>query len=276
MTLAEKVATLLAEDALMQATNTARERLKFDPTDQPARNLLIDLLILHGDYEKADSQCNVAAALAPEEAAGFALLRNQLYAMMARRAWFETGAIPEFAWHPSHLDKRALALAVADRAGRGEEVKHALAELENARDEYPMSWNSVLVSDFRDLDDRTPHALEVLTSGGAYLWVDFAKIAAVTFEPIMTPRDLAFRRAKLSLIDGASSSVLLPAVYYGTGDEPKLLLGRKTEWVKEKSGITTGRGQRCFLAGDQLVPFHDTRSLGNAVPMNELEDAGNG
>jgi type VI secretion system protein ImpE len=107
-----------------------------------------------------------------------------------------------------------------------------------------------------------PHALEVIMTGGAYLWIDFAKIASVVVEPIARPRDLAFRRAELSLIDGASAPVLLPAIYQGTEGKEKLLLGRETEWVAEPSGITTGRGQRCFLAGDDLVSFHDMQTLG--------------
>ena len=65
----------------------------------------------------------------------------------------------------------------------------------------------------------------------------------------------------MTLIDGAAASVLLPAVYHGTGKDETLRLGRETEWIEETTGITTGRGQRCYLAGDELVSFHDTQSL---------------
>ena len=45
-------------------------------------------------------------------------------------------------------------------------------------------------------------------------------------------------------------------------DDPDTLrLGRETQWVEEPTGITTGRGQRCFLAGDDLVSFHDMQNL---------------
>ena len=72
----------------------------------------------------------------------------------------------------------------------------------------------------------------------------------------------AARRTSASELDGASAPVLLPAIYQGTEGNETLLLGRETEWVAEPSGITTGRGQRCFLAGDDLVSFHDMQTLG--------------
>jgi len=273
MTLSAQIAALLGDDALEQALELAKAQVKSAPTDKEARHLYIDLLVLSGDYERADSQCNLAVTFSPEDAMGFALLRNQLRAIAARNAWFEKGAVPEFPQGPSELDKAALRLGIADRMQETSDAQTALAQLEELRGERPLVWNGRAVSDFRDLDDRTPHALEVIMTGGAYLWVDFAKIASVTIEPIARPRDLAFRRGTLSLIDGASASVLLPAIYHGTKADPALLLGRETEWVKELSGITTGRGHRCFLAGDELVSFHETMSLGAAEHVEERKAA---
>ncbi|MBB4275612.1 type VI secretion system accessory protein TagJ [Rhizobium mongolense] len=261
MTLSAQIAKLLGEDALEPALDLAKAQVKSAATDKEARHLYIDLLVLSGDYERADAQCNVAVTFSPEDAMGFALLRNQLRAIAARDAWFEKGAVPEFPQGPSELDMAAMRLGIADRTPERGDAKTALDRLEELRGERPMVWNGREVSDFRDLDDRIPHALEVIMTGGAYLWVDFSKIASVTIEPIVRPRDLAYRRAKLSLIDGASAPVLLPAIYHGTKADPALRLGRETEWVKEPSGISTGRGHRCFLAGDELVSFHETVSL---------------
>ncbi|KAA9384187.1 type VI secretion system accessory protein TagJ [Neorhizobium galegae] len=261
MTLSESIAQRLSDNALDAALDMAKAHLKSNPSDQEARHLYIDLLVLAGDYERADSQCGLAVTFAPDATMGFALLRNELRGMAARDAWFAGGAVPEFPGGPGNLDKLAVRLGVAHRMQDADDTKAALAALEDQRGEHPMLWNGKKVSDFRDLDDRTPHALEVIMAGGAYLWVDYARIATLTIEPIARPRDLAFRRAELSLIDGSVASVLLPAIYHGTATDTALLLGRETDWVDEPTGITTGRGQRCFLAGDELVSFHDTESL---------------
>ncbi|OWV80461.1 nitrogen fixation protein [Rhizobium sp. R635] len=261
MTLSANIAQSLSDNALDEALEEVKAHLKISPSDQEARHLYIDLLVLSGEYERADNQCSLAATLSPDATMGFALLRNELRAMAARDAWFASGAVPEFPQGPSELDKLALRLGIAHREGNAREARTTLEALETLRGERPLIWNGKAISDFRDLDDRIPHALEVIMTGGGYLWIDFAKIAAVSIEPIARPRDLAFRRAELSLIDGAAASVLLPAVYHGTGKDATLRLGRETEWIEEATGITTGRGQRCFLAGDDLVSFHDTQEL---------------
>ncbi|MGI2035392.1 type VI secretion system accessory protein TagJ [Rhizobium panacihumi] len=265
MTLSESIARLLSENAFDEALDAAKAHLKAKPSDQEARNLYIDLLVLAGDYERADNQCGLAVTFAPDATMGFALLRNELRGMAARNAWYETGAVPEFPQGPSELDKLAVKVGIAHREGNGDEAVAELQHLEELRGERAILLNGKRIDDFRDLDDRTPHALEVIMTGGAYLWIDFAKIAELTIEPIARPRDLAFRRAELSLIDGAVAPVLLPAIYHGTGADDRLRLGRETEWVEEPTGITTGRGQRSFLAGDDLASFHDTESLETAT-----------
>lgn len=275
MTFSASIAESLANNALSEALETAKTHVKAHPSDKEGRHVYIDLLVLRGDYERADAQCNVATRFAPEDTMGFAMLRNQLRAMAARQAWFSTGAIPEFPQGPSECDKAGIQLNIAHRASEADEASAALKALEQLRGEQPMIWNGKAVADFRDLDDRIPHALEVIMTGGAYLWIDFSKIASVTVEPIARPRDLAFRRAELALTDGAAAPVLLPAIYHGTEEQDKLVLGRETKWVKEASGITTGRGQRCFLAGDALVALHDAQTL-QAALYSEERQAANG
>jgi type VI secretion system protein ImpE len=267
MTLSDRITQSLNDNKLAEALDQARSELKSNPQDATARHLYIDLLVLNEDYEKADAQCDLAANFAPEEAIGFALLRGHLRAMAARREWFLSGAVPDFPQGPSAADKAALQLNIARREqASADEAASALEALEACRAEQPMQWNGTLVEDFRDLDDLIPHALEVITTGGTYLWVDFSKIAEITLLPMCRPRDLAFRQAELRLLDNASAPVLLPALYFGSSISEGHALGRETDWVQEENGLTTGRGQRCFLAGDDLVPFHEieTLSAGNS------------
>ncbi len=273
MTLSAKIAEALSENTLYDAIEQAKAHVKAQPTDRDGRHILIDLLILAGDYARADAQCNLATTFAPQDVMGFAMLRNQLRAMAARSAWFDEAAAPDFPNGPTALDQAAMKLAIAHRDRS--DTAAALQSLEEIRGERSMMWNGRLVSDFRDLDDRIPHALEVIMTGGAYLWIDFSRIAALRVEPIARPRDLAFRRAELKLVDGASAPVLLPAIYHGT-TAAELLLARETEWVEEPTGITTGRGQKCFLAGDDLVSFHDLKSLEVALSSNETRRSAHG
>ncbi len=267
MSLNTDIARLLDADALTDAVDAARAHIKTTPADRAARSLYIDLLILTVDYAKADAQCALAQALAPEDAFGFTALRQALRAMEARQAWFESGAVPDFPGGPSPLDELALRSAVALRGGDVTAAADAIAEIDELRGEVAMTLNGRPVADIRDLDDRTPHALEVLTGAGRYLWVDFRRIASLTVAPIARPRDLAFREAKVTLVDGANASVLLPATYHGGSEEAIYRLGRQTDWIDAHAPLVTGIGQRCFLAADELMPFHDMTSLAAGAEM---------
>lgn len=255
------IAALLDENGLNDALDQVKAAIKSAPADHDLRHLYIDLLILSGDYERADQQCELAAKFQPGDAVGFSILRQQIRAMSARQAWFETGAVPDFPGGPTELDQLAIKLGIALREKAFEGARALLEQLDDQRGSIAVLCNEAACADFRDLDDRIPHALEVLTTGGAYLWVDFRKIETVTLEPLARPRDLAFRPAQLSLIGGATASVVLPAVYDSSNKEAEYQLARQTEWVDLAPGLVTGLGQKCFLAGDELVPLHTLTAL---------------
>ncbi|OCJ65982.1 nitrogen fixation protein [Agrobacterium tumefaciens] len=260
MTLRDEISRLLDDNQLQDAIELARDHVKTRPTDKDGRHFYIDLLVLAGDYEKADAQCNLAATFSPQDSVGFSLFRHQLRAMAARNAWFESGAVPDFPGGPSELDQLAIRANIAARSGDVEGAKDALNELDEKRGNVPIGHDGKSAGDIRDLDDRVPHALEVLTNGGRYLWIDYGRIESLSIAPMSRPRDLAFRGAELTLRDGAVASVLLPAIYHGAGDDVGLLLGRETHW-SEGEPLITGLGQRCLLIGDDVVPFHEIGAL---------------
>lgn len=272
MTLRDDVARLLDDDRLDDAIGEAKDQVKKNPSEKEGRYLYIDLLVLAGDFEKADAQCNVASTFAPQDAVGFSLFRHHLRAMAARNAWFETGAVPDFTHGPSELDQLAIKANIAARDGDVEAARTALAELDERRAEISLSVNGGAPGYIRDLDDRVPHALEVLTNGGKYLWIGYDRIESVAIEPMSRPRDLAYRQAELTLRDGAIASVLLPAIYHGKNTSTPLLLGRETLW-SEDTALVTGTGQRCLLVGDDLMPFHEISSMAAAVSRVERQSA---
>ncbi|GAK69839.1 type VI secretion system accessory protein TagJ [Agrobacterium rubi] len=272
MTLRDDISRLLDGDQLQDAIAAAKEHVKVKPSDKEGRNLYVDLLILAGEFEKADAQCNLAATFAPQDAVGFSIIRQHLRAMAARNAWFENGAVPDFANGPSELDQLAIKANIATRAGDTEGATSALAELEAQRGELSIACNDKPAGDIRDLDDRIPHALEVLTDGGRYLWIDYNRIESLTVEPMKRPRDIAFRQAELSLRDGAMASVLLPSIYHGDTDSAPMLLGRETIW-NDDGPLVTGQGQRCLLIGNDLVPFHEISTLSAPAETNERQTA---
>ena len=234
--------------------------VKAAPGDRAARGLLIDLLIVAGDHERADRQADILSNLAPDLAVGLSLLRGHLRAAEARRAWFEEGAVPSFPDGPTERDELAMRLGVALRAG--EDVEAALAALSGAS-ETPVALDGASPVPFRDADDRVPHAVEVLGGNGAYVWVDLARIERIELAPPRVVRDLAWRPARMRLRDGAESDVVLAMLYHAAGATAAERLGRETNW-DESGPVPFGRGQKAFLAGDEAVYAADLRSMGIA------------
>ncbi|WP_182084185.1 type VI secretion system accessory protein TagJ [Aureimonas sp. ME7] len=261
MTTSPTIAALLADDRLAEAAGEAVGALRARPQDLSLRLLLIDLLILQGDYARADAQAEIAARLQPAEAVGIARLRGLLRGMEARRQWFEAGAVPSFPGGPSPCDEAALRLGLALRIGEADAAASALRELEDARGLRPALVGLSEEEDVRDADDRFAHAVEAVTDGGAYLWTDTSRIASIELQPASRPRDLAWRRARLELRDGSGSDVLLPLIYEAKASSDAERLGRSTDWEDQPGGIVTGRGQRCVLAGDALVALGEIERI---------------
>jgi type VI secretion system protein ImpE len=253
MTATPPIAALLDEDRLADALAVALREARVRPQETGVRLLLIDLLILAGDYARADAQCEIAARMAPAEAVGLARLRGLVRGMEARRQWFEAGAVPSFPGGPTPCDEAALRFALALGEGDAAAAAQALGELEAGRAERPAEVDGSAAADLRDGDDRLAHALEAVTEGGAYLWIDWARVASLDVAPPARPRDLAWRRARLTLRDGSAADILLPLVYHAPDQTDAERLGRSTDWREHAGGVVTGRGQRCLLVGEEML-----------------------
>ncbi len=90
------VSALIDAGNLRGAVDAGLAAVKQNPTDALARRLLIDLLIVSGDFERADKQAAILANTLPDLALRLTMLRGRLRAADARAAWFETGAVPAF------------------------------------------------------------------------------------------------------------------------------------------------------------------------------------
>lgn len=245
------VLTLLNADALTDAAAAAAAQVKARPQEAEARMLLAQIAVLQDDLKRAETHATMAARLSPDDALGYGVFRQHLRGLLARQAWWDQGAVPGFPGGPSPCDQAAVALNITLRDGG--DAAAALAALEQLRGAVPGGWNGQMVDDLRDLDDRLPHAVEAISAGGNYLWLDMARIARITFRPVATPLDLALRPARVELIDGAEADLVLPAIYPAPeGDAHRL--GRQTDFT-ETSGLTIGHGQKAWLAGDDMRGF---------------------
>jgi type VI secretion system protein ImpE len=248
---------------LNPAIAAANAVLRRNPADFGTRILLAELLVFAGNLERADTVLDTAAQLDPAAAIGVAEFRQLLRAAEARRQCRRDGRVPEFLGEPTAALRAALAALTARRAGDGAAMAQYAAEAEAARPCAPGHAGDVPFDDFRDVDDLHAGFFEVLTTTGKYYWVPTERVASLEFRPPRRPRDLVWRRAGMSVIDGPDGEIYVPAIY--DEEQPDLAdefrLGRATDWIAEENGAVCGIGQRVFLVGDEARGIMDLTTL---------------
>ncbi len=238
---------LLSDGQLGQAHAQAAAAVKANPNRSESRLMLAELSAIMGDLEKADLHARLAQRVVVGGAAPIGVFRHILRGLDARVRWWRDGAVPGFPGEPTAADRAALVLNVALRDGLVDAARAAADVLEVARGATPARWNDIDLADLRDLDDRLPHALEVVTAGGAYLWVDMARVARIAFQRPVRPFDLCCRAARLEMRDGGVADVWLPVIYPDPADSEQRL-ARVTAFASIGGGLMRGAGQRLFLA----------------------------
>ena len=254
---------LFRDGRLTDAIAAATQRLRREPAAAAARILLAELLLFAGNFERADGQLDTAGTIDPSLGIAAAEFRQLLRAEQARRQLLDAGRVPEFLDVPTDAQRAALAAVVALRAGDLPAAAAHVAAAEAARPPAPVMLGTQRVDDLRDADDLIGGSLEVLTPTGKYLWIPFERIVELTFHAPERPRDLYWRRATLAVEAGPNGEVYVPALYLGdpADTDEALRLGRATDWRDLAEGLTRGRGQRVFLAGEAGVSIMDLTSL---------------
>jgi type VI secretion system protein ImpE len=248
---------------LAAAIDAANAAVRNDPRDLSARVLLAELLLFAGNLERADNILDAASQIDPTAMVGVAEFRQLIRAALARRQHNREGRLPEFLGEPTLALRSALAAMVALRADDREQAATHAADIEATRPRVPGRAAELQFDDFRDADDLHAGFFEVLTTTGKYYWIPTERVASVDFHSPRRPRDLVWRRATVSVLNGPDGEVYLPAIY--EWDQPNLsddlLLGRATDWVGPEEAIVRGVGRRVYLAGDDAISIMELSGL---------------
>lgn len=253
----EEAGALLRNGKLRPAIDVCSARLRQTPGDLAARLLLAELLLLMGNLDRADTTLNVVSRLDPTAAVTVAEFRQLLRADVSRRQLDRDARVPEFLGEPTPAMRALLAARVALRAGDHREAALRAVEAEQQRPRVSGQLENAAFDDWRDADDLLAGVFEILTTTGKYFWIPTERVETIEFAAPRRPRDLAWRRANVSVREGPDGTVYLPAIY--ASDDPALAdalrLGRATEWRaqdgRDEEDLVRGVGLRTFLAGEE-------------------------
>ncbi len=258
---------LLNMGNLEEAIAAAKTLVKAAPKDLEHRWLLGELLILSGDYDRADAQFDTMMTLEPKAAVAVTPIRQLLRAEVARRQFYDEGRVPELLDGAGDAVRDRLEAFVLLREGKAIEAGAIVERAEVARPALPgmltIGGESKHFDDLRDLDDITADVLEVYTQTGKYYWVEMRQVERITFSPAKRPLDLLWREAQLAVKDAFDATVHIPAIYGTvTGIDDAGRLGRRTEWIGNEGEAVVGVGRRCFvLNGDTELDVMEVESM---------------
>lgn len=244
------------------AVAAATAAVKAAPRDAGARWMLAEMLLYAGEVERADRSLDAVIMEQPSPAV--LEFRRLLRAEEWRRQTFADGRLPKFQGDdPTEAQKAVMQALVQFRAGDLAGANASAAEAETLRPRVPGKHGDVAFDDLRDADDMFSPILEVITSGGDYMWVPVERLRSLTFDAPRRPRDLFWRRASIETKDGTEGVVYLPTLYPWTPkDAPaEYRLGRGTDWTDPAQGPVRGLGQRLLLVGEDALPLAEVTSL---------------
>lgn len=226
--------------------------VKGRPADIEARARLIQLLVLGGDLDRAETHLLTMAQQDPSLQMASAIYGGLLAAEEERRRVYAGTAPPNTSPEvPAGLRDRIDALAVAAR-GRVVDAGTLLERARGAETPVAGSADGVPFSSLADYDEWLGPVLEVF-AGGRYLWIPMQQLRSLEFGAPRGALDLIWRSVSLVERDGTDAKVHVPVFYAGTSEHADGLVrcGRKTEWADIEGVAFRGAGPRILLADDE-------------------------
>lgn len=253
-------AELIKAGDLAGARAELTAQVKARPTDANLRFELAELLLVLGEWERADNQFDLVSNQDTTFGMVVSLARQLIRGELARREVFAAGRAPELIGDATPQIEATLRVLLELRdggdAGAAREAADALSvDLSGEADDTAFVG-------VRDLDDRIADVLEVLTSTGKYYWIPWTSVRLLTLRTPERLRDLVWRPAELDVADGPEGVVYIPATYVAADDEQtaSTRLGQETLWI-EQAGIVRGVGLRCLLLGEEMTALSDFSTL---------------
>ncbi|MBK9574694.1 MAG: virulence protein SciE type [Rhodoferax sp.] len=112
-----------------------------------------------------------------------------------------------------------------------------------------------------DADSRLGPVCEFFTNG-QYLWLPFSELSQLAFEKPQDLRDLVWRPCEATLASGGKLMGFVPTRYpLNGGDDDRLRLARRTEWLEIGGDHVAGSGQRTWVTDSGDYALLDVRRV---------------
>jgi len=250
------------EGDLATALTELQNRVRQEPAKSELRVFLFQLLSVLGQWERAETQLDVAAELDAGALAMKQMYREALHCERLRAEVFAGKRSPLIFGEPDEwmaLLIEALLVTGTPRAGQAQELRARAFEAapgsSGTLDGQPFAW-------IADADMRLGPVCEAIING-RYYWVPFARLSRLDIEAPTDLRDFVWMPAHFQFTNGGETVGVIPTRYAGSeaDDDPLLRLARKTKWHEDSPDMFVGVGQRILTTDTGEHPLMDIRSI---------------
>lgn len=253
--------SILKDHTLSTALVDAESQVKLSSIDADKRAYWTQLLLLYGDWSRAQAQLKAWEALAPIAQPTTQQLYEAVVAEIQREKVFNGQAMPcfltqEYEW----LSTLASALHSTPKESTElrnlayQQAKESAGKIiVSGPEEQEQSDNFLWLA---DADSRLGPVCELFIDD-QYYWVPFQDIESITFQQPMNIVHLVWRHSLVKWRSGKQQVCQIPARYpitEETTDSHKL--GHRTDWYSlNNDEHYAGQGQKSWLTDNQEYPL---------------------
>jgi type VI secretion system protein ImpE len=255
---------LLRDGAAREALAALKQEVRQVPRDARLRTFLFQLFCVFGEWERALTQLDAAAALDPQTVPMQHAYRAAIRCEVLRSRVFAGARTPTILgapepWMPLLIEAlRGLAAGrAAEAAALRDQAFEAAPASAGTCDGVPFAW-------IADADPRLGPMLEAFIDG-KYYWVPFLRVATLQIEAPADLRDYVWMPAQFVWTNGGEAVGFVPTRYPGSERQEDAALARRTEWQDAGAGWFLGLGQRMLATDTGEVALMDIRRVAFAA-----------
>lgn len=226
------------------------DRVKRSPADQQSRSLLFQVMLLRGEWDKAQRQLEIAATRQAPHDMNATVYQHLIQAEKERAAVAAMEQRPTFFPEiPAYAEDFFNALELLKNKN-GDAAAELFSRVEAALPVVQGTINGEAFNGFRDTDATLAFFIEAIEYE-RYLWVPISNIRELVVSPPATLIDLIWAKGRITTWEGLTMGCFLPALYPNSfaSTDDRIRLGRLTEWHAIEGNFARAVGQHVYDVG---------------------------
>lgn len=254
------ITDLIKDGQLSEARSRLVQQVKSSPADSGARTLLFQILLLCGEWDKAERHLDAIAVQEKEPNPAFLQYKNMIAAEQHRLKVSRLEDLPSFLPKTPHYFQEYYQALQKIQENKTEEATEILASVESKIPQISGTINGKEFSGLRDTDSSLAYFLEIFVHE-QYILVPLEEIRELTIAPPKSLFDLIWSSASLTTWEGLTMNCIVPVLYPDSSshDDNNIKMGKLTEWIPLGSSLARGVGQHVFEAGDEDISLLEIR-----------------